>query len=329
MELSTYISSFREVNSIYAKFIETGLYGFDEQEKVINFFEEIKDIKKLEKVLFESIEALNFQSKFNAFKIILNDNIKLYEENKELFDTLDVDKLCGIKSSCFDESIRIKQNEVDVLFKDYRLSKSNLGDRLFKKPEENEHDPVWDEYIYKKQLYDWENEGLDGLRKKREHILYFVLPYVYNKFSEISILSNSFLSIINSYKEDGLNDFQGKEYLNMGIIYKIFKLCNNKYFESTTSEIFYNYLNLSTKKGDLKIRKSKKIYVCHLIKKLAEKIDLNDLNDENEWRDEILNNLGLMDYFNKKSNQVEYNKKKGGSEAILFFDELSEILKNE
>jgi hypothetical protein len=83
-----------------------------------------------------------------------------------------------------------------------------------------------------------ENEGLDGLRKKREHILYFVLPYVYNKFSEISILSNSFLSIINSYKEDGLNDFQGKEYLNMGIIYKIFKLCNNKYFESTTSEIF-------------------------------------------------------------------------------------------
>ena len=45
MELSTYISSFREVNSIYAKFIETGLYGFDEQEIVINFFEEIKDIK--------------------------------------------------------------------------------------------------------------------------------------------------------------------------------------------------------------------------------------------------------------------------------------------
>ena len=108
--------------------------------------------------------------------------------------------------------------------------------------------------------------------------------------------------------------------------YKIFKLCNNKYFESTTSEIFYNYLNLSTKKGDLKIRKSKKIYVCHLIKKLAEKVDLND---EKEWRDEILNNLELIDSFNKKSNQVEYNKKKGGSEAILFFDELSEILKNE
>ena len=103
MELSTYISSFREVNSIYAKFIETGLYGFDEQEIVINFFEEIKDIKKLEKVLFESSEALNFQSKFNAFKIVLNDNIKLYEENKELFNTLDVDKLCGIKSSFFNQ----------------------------------------------------------------------------------------------------------------------------------------------------------------------------------------------------------------------------------
>ena len=103
MELSTYITSFREVNSIYAKFIETGLYGFDEQEIVINFFEEIKDIKKLEKVLFESSEALNFQSKFNAFKIVLNENVKLYEGNKELFDSLEVNKLCGIKSSCFDE----------------------------------------------------------------------------------------------------------------------------------------------------------------------------------------------------------------------------------
>jgi hypothetical protein len=326
MELSTYISSFREVNSIYAKFIETGLYGFDEQEIAINFFEEIKDIKKLEKVLFESSEALNFQSKFNAFKIVLNDNIKLYEENKELFDTLDVDKLCGIKSSCFNESIIIKQKEVDILFKDYWLSRGNLGDRFFKKAEENEHDPVWEEYIYKKQLYDWENEELDGLLKKREHILYYVLPYVHNKFSEICILSNSFLSILNSYKDDGLNDFQGKEYLNMGIIYKIFKLCNDKYFENTTCKIFYNYLNLSSKKGDLKIRKGKIIYVCHLIKKLAEKVDLND---EKEWRDEILNNLGLIDSFNKKSNQVEYNKGKEVSEAIHFVDELNEILKNE
>ena len=326
MELSTYISSFREVNSIYTKFIETGLYGFDEQEIVINFFEEIKDVKKLEKVLFESSEALNFQSKFNAFKIVLNDNIKLYEENKELFDALDVDKLCGIKSSCFDENISVKQKEVDILFKDYWLSRGNLGDRFFKKAEENEHDPIWEEYIYKKQLYDWENEELNALHKKRENILYYVLPYVYNKFSEISILSNTFLSILNSYKDDGLIDFQGKEYLNMGITYKIFKLCNDKYFESTTSKIFYNYLNLSSKKGDLKIRKGKIIYVCHLIKKLAEKVDLND---EKEWRDEILNNLELIDSFNKKSNQVEYNKKKGGSEAILFFDELSEILKNE
>lgn len=329
MELSTYITSFREVNSIYAKFIETGLYGFDEQEIVINFFEEIKDIKKLEKVIFESSEALNFQSKFNAFKIVLNENVKLYEGNKELFDALNVNKLCGIKSSCFDENISLKQKEVDVLFKDYWLSRGNLGDRFFKKAEENEHDPIWEEYIYKKQLYDWKNEELDALHKKREHILYYILPYIYNKFSEISILSNSFLSVLKSYKDDGLNDLQGKEYLNMGIVYKIFKLCNDKYFEKTTSKIFYSYLNLSSKKGDLKIRKGKKIYVCHLIKKLAEKIDLNDLNDENEWRDEILNNLGLMDYFNKKSNQVEYNKKKGGSEAILFFDELSEILKNE
>lgn len=326
MELSTYISSFREVNSIYAKFIETGLYGFDEQEIVINFFEEIKDIKKLEKVLFESSEALNFQSKFNAFNIVLNDNVKLYEGNKELFDALDLDKLCGIKSSCFDENISVKQKEVDILFKDYWLSRGNLGDRFFKKAEENEHDPIWEEYIYKKQLYDWENEELDALHKKRENILYYVLPYVYNKFSEISFLSNSFLSILNSYKDDVLNDFQGKEYLNMGITYKIFKLCNDKYFESTTSKIFYNYLNLSSKKGDLKIRKGKIIYVCHLIKKLAEKVDLND---EKEWRDEILNNLELIDSFNKKSNQVEYNKGKEVSEAIHFVDELNEILKNE
>ena len=326
MELSTYITSFREVNSIYAKFIETGLYGFDEQEIVINFFEEIKDIKKLEKVLFESSEALNFQSKFNAFKIVLNENVKLYEGNKELFDSLEVNKLCGIKSSCFDENISLKQKEVDVLFKDYWLSRGNLGDRFFKKAEENEHDPIWEEYIYKKQLYDRENEELDALHKKREHILYFVLPYINNKFSEISILSISFLSILNSYKDDGLNDFQVKEYLNMGITYKIFKLCNDKYFESTTSKIFYNYLNLSSKKGDLKIRKGKIIYVCHLIKKLAEKVDLND---EKEWRDEILNNLELIDSFNKKSNQVEYNKRKEVSEAIHFVDELNEILKNE
>ena len=326
MELSTYISSFREINTIYRKFIETGFYGFDEQEIVINFFEEIKDIKKLEKVLFESSEALNFQSKFNTFNIILNDNVKLYEGNKELFDALDVDKLCGIKSSCFDENISVKQKEVDVLFKDYWLSRGNLGDRFFKKAEENEHDPIWEEYIYKKQLYDRENEELYALHKKREHILYFVLPYIYNKFSEISILSNTFLSILNSYKDDGLIDFQGKEYLNMGITYKIFKLCNDKYFESTTSKIFYNYLNLSSKKGDLKIRKGKIIYVCHLIKKLAEKVDLND---EKEWRDEILNNLELIDSFNKKSNQVEYNKRKEVSEAIHFVDELNEILKNE
>jgi hypothetical protein len=326
MELSTYISSFREVNSIYAKFIETGLYGFDEQEIVINFFEEIKDIKKLEKVLFESSEALNFQSKFNAFKIVLNDNIKLYEENKELFNTLDVDKLCGIKSSFFDKSIRIKQKEVDILFKNYRLSKDNLGDKFFKNPEDNEHDPVWEEYLYKKQLYDWENEELFSLHKKRENILCYVLPFIHNKFYDLCVLSNSFLGIINSYINDDINEFQSKKYLNMGISYKIYELCNEKYFECTSDNNFYNFLNNSQNSENLIIRKGKKIYACYIIKRLSEIIDSND---ENEWRDKILNNLGILDYFTKKSNQIEYNKDKGVSEAVLFVDKLNEILKME
>lgn len=305
MELSTYISSFREVNSIYAKFIEIGLYGFDEQEIIINFFEEIKDIKKLEKVLFESSEAINFQSKFNAFKIVLNDNIKLYEENKELFDALDVDKLCGIKSSCFNESIIIKQKEVDILFKDYWLSRGNLGDRFFKKAEENEHDPVWEEYIYKKQLYDWENEELDGLHKKREHILYFVLPYINNKFSEISILSSSFLTILNSYSSNSiiLKLSQNKIYIDSELTGAIYKIYNDFIFETIDEISFYYEINLINTENKLVIKGDNILKVYYLIFRLKDKI--KDVKKRNEWVNNMLIKFGLeKKNYNKKASSI-------------------------
>jgi len=112
----------------------------------------------------------------------------------------------------------------------------------------------------------------------------------------------------------------------MGISYKIYELCNEKYFECTSDNNFYNFLNNSQNSENLIIRKGKKIYACYIIKRLSEIIDSND---ENEWRDKILNNLGILDYFTKKSNQIEYNKDKGVSEAVLFVDKLNEILKME
>lgn len=303
MELSTYITSFREVNSIYTKFIETGLYGFDEQEIIINFFEEIKDIKKLEKVLFESSEALNFQSKFNAFKIVLNDNVKLYEGNKELFDALDVDKLCGIKSSCFDENISLKQKEVDVLFKDYWLSRGNLGDRFFKKAEENEHDPIWEEYIYKKQLYDWKNKELDALHKKREHILYYVLPYIYNKFSEISILSNSFLSILNSY-ELKIKLSQNEVYFDSELTGALYKICNDFIFETMDEISFYYEINLINTENKLVIKGDNIMKVYYLIFKLKDKIEED--KKRTEWIKNILVKLGLkMKNYNSKASSID------------------------
>lgn len=315
MELSTYITSFREVNSIYAKFIETGLYGFDEQEIVINFFEEIKDIKKLEKVLFVSSEALNFQSKFNAFKIVLNDNIKLYEGNKELFDSLDVDKLCGTKSSCFDENISLKQKEVNVLFKDYWLSRGNLEDRFLKKAEENEHDPIWEEYIYKKQLYDWKNEELDALHKKREHILYYVLPYIYNKFSEISILSNSFLSILNSYSsnEQTLKLLKKGDYFDTELTGALYKICNDSIFETIDDVIFYYEINLINTEIKLVIKGENILKVYYLIFRLKDKI--KDVKKRTEWVNNILIKLGL-------------EKKNYNSKASSIIKEQSETLKD-
>lgn len=322
MELVQYISAYREINSIYEKFVESKNIELEDYQKTINLYVDLKQTDSFEEKIFDIINQVNFISFIDAFKDVLLNNITLYNKNNKLFESFDSGLQIEIKCRSFDKEINQKKIKVDLLYKEYRLSKSNLGDKYFSKYNDSKHDSDWEDYLYKKQLYEYEDDELHELFKKRENILYEVLPYVENKFFDINTHTTSLLNILNAYSK-GINSFND-EYLTIEILSKVFEFCNGEYFETTTSGNFYSFFNLYNGSKKIGIRNRKKIYICHLIKRLSLLV-----KPENSkiWRDEILKNLNLLKYFKKKSNQIEYNSNSNNKKAALFIKELDEILK--
>ena len=56
MELVQFISAYREINSIYEKFVDEKHYSFKNQQKLTDFYKTILDLAKIEKSISKEVE---------------------------------------------------------------------------------------------------------------------------------------------------------------------------------------------------------------------------------------------------------------------------------
>lgn len=113
-----------------------------------------------------------------------------------------------------------------------------------------------------------------------------------------------------------------KDYFKLGLIIKIYELCNGQQFEDCNSTRFIDALNLRTTGSVLKIKEREKVRVCYLINQLWHQLK-KEVKDE--WLSKILDSLGISRKFYNSKYSIslrEYDRSKASN---TFCTELSNI----
>lgn len=318
-ELKSIIVDYQEINRLLNSILSVRKITFDQQVEISNYFDKYSDSNQISIVLLNNINETKFLKVLYAE---VDQFVKSYNENKIFLDGLNIKELYYEYSGIYDNLIEQKLISIKPIANKFQETNKSLEATAYGSHKLEEIEKRKIEYYQAKEIYYDEKKELDELYDEKKEREKYSLKFLKNRFNDTFILSVKILDILKKYLPLGI--LKVNEYLDVKVLSQVFEFCKDEYFEETTSINFYLFFNLSNDSKDLIIRKGKKIYICHLIKRISLLIDTDN---RTIWREAILNKLDFLDFYKKKSNELEYNKTSNNNKkAARFIDELDEIL---
>lgn len=205
MIITDFLPQYREINTLFANIASKGNVSYFEQTVIADSYHKFKDIKAFEEMVLGLVVEKDSQTSLlllSGIKSEIENNIRQYESEKELFNSIDMIEVCKRYSNLYDSDIKEQLKATNELWRELKKVDGSLDMAGCGKYTQQDEDELWRKHAYLTELYNEEKEKLTSLyemqhEKKRE-----VLKYRENLFCEIYSLSLSLHSIIKCYIKD-------------------------------------------------------------------------------------------------------------------------------
>ena len=326
------LPKYTKLDEIYQNILKNKLLYFEEQQQIVAFFNQFRNLENFEKAVLNFITSKDKEKQVQFFSIlrkVIKKNIEKYNDNRHFLDNIDTFEICWDRTNSIDSKIKVQEKYTNNQYIELRDAKNSLESASWKGNEMRVRE--FEEKVNKfSNLYKIEQEKLDALYREKEKLRQESLKFADNVFGKICELENSFLLVLNNYffdeirpnSEENSEPKQG-EYFDMQLISSIHKECNGIQFENLGVIDFYNILNLRPSNAKLIIRNREKERTYHLISKLYDCLQ----SDENkEWRTALLDQLGIKwETYNSKYKTVAVSSEEGNKKNKEFKDVIESI----
>lgn len=296
------ITRYREINKIYTTIATNGYIDFDNQRFVCDLSDIRFEADFLDKFYLETDQAKSDMI-LNGLKKEIDENIILYETNKELFDTLDIDAVCQMHSKKFTHRIEELLRIVNEAHKPVKEANGVLEAWGFRE-HTAEEEVLWEQkYQIAKREYEEAKKPLNELFQQQEQATKEAIRCNRNCFGDVYSLGKQLSSVLKNYiKRDPSENYVShietkKEYrISMKLSCLIHEICNGKQFEEISDNDFFANINLIPSPNKLRIKPKEKIRVCFLISCIY-----NHLSAEYRmtWKNDILKLLEIDEIYYK------------------------------
>ena len=95
-QITDFIPQYQEVNVIFSRFLESEKFGFEEQKNIIHFYNQYKDVKLFEKMIFDVIFSKDSRRErmlLSSIKFEIDRNITIYETGRRYFDEIEMENV--------------------------------------------------------------------------------------------------------------------------------------------------------------------------------------------------------------------------------------------
>ncbi len=101
--------------------------------------------------------------------------------------------------------------------------------------------------------------------------------------------------------------------IDLGVCYRLHRLCNGKQFNTVPGTVFANFINLRNVEQPIYVKPRQKLKVCFLIYLLS--VNINDDSISEDWKDSLLAKCGISkSYYASHYKDAEYSAAKGMTE---------------
>lgn len=295
------ITRYGKLNKIYTTIVTNGYIDFENQMFVTDFY--LQNINNHSygdyARFFLETDTAKVGIILNVLKKEIDKNIILYQTNRELFDTLDIDAVCQRHSNQFnhriDELLRIV-NESHEPVKEANGVLEALGFREHTAEEE----ALWEQtYQIAKREYEEAKKPLNELYCQQKQAKKEAIRCNRNCFNDIYNFGKHLSTVLENYIQENLsktpikqNDVQTEDLIPMKLLCDIHAICNGKQFEEISERDFCKNMNIIPTKTKLKVRKGETVRVCCLIGFICE---YGQPVDPKDWTSKILDLLGISE----------------------------------
>ena len=207
------ISTYENINNIFSTdHCSLDIFQAIHQEEYYYYYQELTSIE-IERLMIDMIVTSTSADVLYSLRIILNENIAIYEQKKDVFKSLNTSELLKIDVQYrFDDKLEMIQNE-----------KSIIQDSEY--PTTKEKDTLLAENNREKNILQSEKDKYSYATAKWFLKNYYELIYKYSK-NTISLMDRYFpVSAATTINET--ISIQSVVYFDMGLIYSIHKECND------------------------------------------------------------------------------------------------------
>lgn len=320
-QITDILPRYTQLNAIVRNVVHRNKILFSEQQFVTDFYRQSADIQLFERMLISLNGTNGYQVLFNSIKTEIENNIFLINSNLDMLERLNIEWSCRGYANQYEAEIEIHTRAVNKKWKKYSYV-NNLVDMIgYRAQSKEEVERLWEEHAGLKEKHDAGQKKLQKLYEKQKEAEKTALEYSENCFSNVLLLSEKFIIIVEKYLPKKQVIPQSGIYFDMALVSAIHKECNDEQFEDIPELDFYATLNLLPSNNKLKIKTDEKIRVCYLVSKLYKYLKTKD---KMKWRKLVLDMLDIEYalYLSKYTKPKRKDEPPKSKEFVKRIDEL-------
>ncbi|MEO8412653.1 MAG: hypothetical protein ABI472_03305, partial [Ginsengibacter sp.] len=280
--LQKLIPFYRELNVVYKNIVEGQQLVFTDQKHITNFYKHNNDKLLFEQMVIESLQQIDkgiFLKATAVLKELIAENIGYYNTHNSFLLQLDTIKVCKGEEKKYDSSLQRQHDSIKYYSDQMKELNGSYESASWNKDIEKIR--TIEQRIEKlKPLYDKEKKGLDELCTRKNALQKEMATFSANLFKDIFFLGKSYIDILGSYtqKEEfaSTNDNTDRPaskqkdntiYFDMGLIAKVYGMCNRNQFVDVDEIGFFNFFNLRDNHS-VKIKDHERVRVYYLLHKM-------------------------------------------------------------
>jgi hypothetical protein len=302
MNIEEIIPEFTKLNITFKSIKETGRIDIENMKFINEFYNKFLDISNIETTILKTINNSQFSLLLNSLEIEIKTNISYYDmwgDSTQDIANYSTNNL--IELTIVENEIKKQTDITNEAFDDLNEANHRLDMSGYGYCSHDEELLLQTTYNKLYSVHKSEQSKLDGLYNEQKELKFVSQEFRHN-FHKIYDIDKELLIILKKYlecrKKAKENDIKSPptntptRYFNMLQLSKVHSLCNKTLFENINDMDFYNIMNLSTNRIELRIKKGCKSRVCYLIFRLE--IYVRE-KYRAKWKENILHSVLKID----------------------------------